>query len=238
MMYQSTLPGFPESVCRVCRAITNTNKQGVCAGREKGCAKRLINLAQYRTQDSINKTYRAFTPEDFELLLRRQAFRCARPGCETTMQSWSPNHAPELHIDHWHNDTLRVRGLLCSNCNSSLRERQELLGQLSQWQWDYVLFHSECWSCSRWNFDGEDVHELERYLMDVNADSPSSARPRPAIQDSTRFIAKGAPAHEVIRVLTRLGAMNDEESWRLELAVQEQFAPHIESKPLIRPCWS
>lgn len=50
----------------------------------------------------------------YELLLESQNYKCAI--CESKIGN---NRASRLFVDHCH-DTLKVRGLLCSNCNHGL----------------------------------------------------------------------------------------------------------------------
>jgi hypothetical protein len=61
---------------------------------------------------SLWKLYR-LTPRDFDDLLKKQHGRCAACGVEHTEKK-------SLCVDHVHDDTKKVRGLLCHNCNRAL----------------------------------------------------------------------------------------------------------------------
>lgn len=69
---------------------------------------RLRNL-RYNLKYNFNLTL-----EEYELLLKKQNYKCAI--CKI---SESGGNGKRLHVDHCHT-TSKVRGLLCNNCNTSL----------------------------------------------------------------------------------------------------------------------
>jgi hypothetical protein len=58
------------------------------------------------------------TPEAYADLLERQRGKCAICRCDPNVRYAQQGVAMRrLHVDHWHDDTTAVRGLLCHNCN-------------------------------------------------------------------------------------------------------------------------
>jgi Recombination endonuclease VII len=86
----------------------------------KSCGKRRNRTYCKENKDSINKQVResyrqkkyGISPKEWEVLFNSQNGRCAI--CETG----------KLGKNHWHTDhdhqTGRIRGILCSNCNTAL----------------------------------------------------------------------------------------------------------------------
>lgn len=70
--------------------------------KDTGWVRRFATLASY-----------GLTEEDYNAMLRAQENRCA--ACER--ESWEVKRG--LFVDHCHK-TGRVRGLLCSNCNTAI----------------------------------------------------------------------------------------------------------------------
>lgn len=56
------------------------------------------------------------TVEEWEALYKKQRGRCANPGCRRKNGTVGRGR---LHVDHDHK-TGRVRGLICSHCNTAL----------------------------------------------------------------------------------------------------------------------
>ena len=67
------------------------------------------------------------TQADFDALLAKQDGRCAICGA-------LPSEADRgrLHVDHEHNGTKRVRGLLCGLCNRALGRPDQVPGWLDK----------------------------------------------------------------------------------------------------------
>lgn len=99
-IHQSTMRGkryvYPNKDCNGCRAESDRIRR-----------RNFPNKAS--TRKSQLKIKYGLTPEDFEMMLREQSEQCLI--CQQKMAV--PN------IDHCH-QTGKVRGLLCSNCNTGL----------------------------------------------------------------------------------------------------------------------
>lgn len=77
------------------------------------------DLAARRTRAHNLKHFYGITIEDFDSMFRAQNGRCAI--CGTKKQDAKGDR---FHVDHNH-DTKKVRGLLCSNCNTILGYAKE-----------------------------------------------------------------------------------------------------------------
>ncbi len=75
---------------------------------------------QYSNYDYIRFVGRRYglTPERYQELLDEQDGKCAICRCDPKVKySHLALNQQRLHVDHWHDDTTAVRGLLCGNCN-------------------------------------------------------------------------------------------------------------------------
>lgn len=72
-------------------------------------------------KNSVNESLRTLgcTKEKYELLILTQENKCAICNKEETKKSRTPGKICRLAIDHNH-DTLKIRGLLCHECNTGL----------------------------------------------------------------------------------------------------------------------
>lgn len=78
--------------------------------KERLAEQRRARGSTYRKGEHFKARY-GITREDYDLMLEGQGGTCAICG--------SPPKANRLHVDHDH-ATGRVRGLLCTKCNTSL----------------------------------------------------------------------------------------------------------------------
>lgn len=91
--------------------------------RDRANAKRLAD-PEHRAQKRRNEVRRnhGIEPEEYDGLIAAQDGRCAicrrLPGGRANGRA-REGHPPSLHVDHDHR-TGRIRGLLCSNCNTML----------------------------------------------------------------------------------------------------------------------
>jgi hypothetical protein len=74
-----------------------------------------VKQALKERDQHLRRTY-GITLEDYERMLAEQGGVC--PLCGRTADEAHPDKRP-LVVDHCH-DTLKVRGLLCSQCNSAI----------------------------------------------------------------------------------------------------------------------
>lgn len=112
------------------RTITSGNLRRNKGNVSCGCAKAerirqrsmthgKSGTAEYKRYKDFVKRYRKYglTEEDYERLKKQQDFRCAI--CGVVPDSVSSRLHDGFHIDHCHVSG-RVRGLLCSNCNTGI----------------------------------------------------------------------------------------------------------------------
>ncbi len=85
----------------------------------------------------LSKNY-GITPEDFERMHKEQKGRCRI--CKRTAEE-AGGRWPRLHVDHCHT-TGKVRGLLCSKCNTGLGMFQDSPERLENAVM-YLLKHQE-----------------------------------------------------------------------------------------------
>lgn len=128
-----------EKRCSVCQLVKSASDFGLRSdGRFLRSECRLCRNARsrkryWRKRDEVARTYRRWhlrtryglTEADYEALLERQGGGCAICG-SPTVRDRTRN---QLYVDHDH-QTGRVRGLLCSPCNSGLgafRDSRDLL---------------------------------------------------------------------------------------------------------------
>lgn len=96
----------------------------------------LLRQPEYLRCRNLRLNY-GLTPDQYSALLSRQAGVCA--ACRKPETAWSKraNRLKMLSVDHNHK-TGKVRGLLCSACNSALgyaREDPERLVGLARYIW-------------------------------------------------------------------------------------------------------
>lgn len=98
------------SIAAKARVYRAANKEVIAVRKKEGydqAAQRRRNL----------KAHYGMSDEDFSEMLGEQMGCCKGCGCSFRMSK--PLGADTCHIDHDHK-TGKVRGLLCSNCNSAL----------------------------------------------------------------------------------------------------------------------
>lgn len=117
--------------CGTCKIVKDADQFDRCRSRTDGLQPRCKSCQiEYRrrvlVQDrhSARKRNYGITPQDYDLMLKKQDGRCAI--CRQT-----PSAAPKgiLYIDHDH-QTDAVRGLLCQPCNTAiglLKDRPDLM---------------------------------------------------------------------------------------------------------------
>lgn len=93
------------SLCTECRPLAAREKS------DRWRRKNAVALAARRRGYNLRAAY-GITVEDYDRMLAEQGGRCA--SCNDQPRGQKP-----LCVDHCH-ETGRVRGLLCSNCNTSL----------------------------------------------------------------------------------------------------------------------
>lgn len=72
---------------------------------------------KYNYVAGLKKRY-GLTPERYATMLEEQDGCCAICGCDPAVKyAHQALKVRRLHVDHWHDDTTAVRGLLCHNCN-------------------------------------------------------------------------------------------------------------------------
>lgn len=110
---------YKDSTCMVCRRnkhLENPEKRKIHReGTKNWCNKYPDKLKNQRLRKY------GITLEDYNILREQQNFCCAicKRHEEEVEQSRSSRTAYALHVDHCHT-THKIRGLLCSNCNTML----------------------------------------------------------------------------------------------------------------------
>lgn len=104
------------------RYAANPEKYREKSARQRQCDDPERRREVYR-RAHLKRLY-GITPEDFDAMLAAQGGCCAICGTDT------PRGRGRFHVDHCHT-TGRVRGLLCTLCNTSLH-RAELDGWLER----------------------------------------------------------------------------------------------------------
>lgn len=98
------------------RIYNSQNKERISKVRKDYRNKNAEKLtAYYQSDERRNLVYLrvyGITLEDYNALFERQNGVCA--GCKR------PSKNKRLHIDHVHDETKKVRGLLCNSCNRAL----------------------------------------------------------------------------------------------------------------------
>ena len=81
------------------------------------------------------------TLEQYEALLEKQGGKCAICEEPETSVDGKTGTLKNLAVDHCHN-SMKVRGLLCSRCNTTLGKIEES-PQLLRAMWDYLREHAK-----------------------------------------------------------------------------------------------
>lgn len=118
--------GKPQAQCKVCRAdymkaLYQNNREVERQKRKtwyeqnksKALAKHKANYAVNKDVVNLKRRLRKYglTEQEHYAILEQQNYKCANETCTSKITG--------LHIDHCHQSG-RVRGYLCSNCNTTL----------------------------------------------------------------------------------------------------------------------
>jgi len=101
--------------CKSCKAISSkthyyTNKARINAKNRKYYYENPVRFQEYNRNSHLKRTY-GISTSIYENMLKSQNYTCkVCGGIEDTKK---------LNVDHCHT-TLKVRGLLCTNCNVAL----------------------------------------------------------------------------------------------------------------------
>lgn len=128
--------------CRKCANIMTENWQKKDIERRNRYQRELRKTENYRINNRrgfIKRKYN-ITPEHYDLLLESQNHVCAIcKKRETTIESNSQRLKP-LCIDHTHDESKKVRGLLCNRCNPMLGYAQDKI-EILQAAIEYLRRH-------------------------------------------------------------------------------------------------
>ena len=108
--------GTLSPTCRKCAYKTSAKWQKANAARRRVTQQNWQSQHKEKVRNYWRKYKYALTSSQFEQLLQYQNYCCAI--CDLKFTCDSRNTTP--HIDHAHDQTRRVRGLLCGNCNSGI----------------------------------------------------------------------------------------------------------------------
>lgn len=127
-MTQITMFTIDTKQCRTCKSVLPLNenyfypREDSKDGFRNDC--RDCKREEVRTN---NFKHCGYEWGDYHRMLEDQQHRCANPGCRVHVSEWkaerqaknNDRRPTDLCIDHCHT-TNKIRGLLCSNCNTAL----------------------------------------------------------------------------------------------------------------------
>jgi len=123
--------GYVRGECRECekkvtKAAYDANPEKHCAAARKWCKENPEHHAKIKREwrknnldkhnDIVRRSLYKLEPEAFKQMLQDQENKCAI--CRLPFNKTNRVNTP--HVDHAHDETKRVRGLLCGNCNSGI----------------------------------------------------------------------------------------------------------------------
>lgn len=110
----STAAEAVATVKRNCTICNQLKEQSAFAPSEWKRAEKSKTGARCRTCRKFDDVLRRYglTREKYMGLLEKQKHQCALCRCALSEKL--------VHVDHWHDNRRRVRGLLCANCNTGI----------------------------------------------------------------------------------------------------------------------
>jgi Recombination endonuclease VII len=132
---------FPEKVCNTCKKLlpleAYSNRKSFKDGKENKCrsCRYAYNKQHRKNNPDKTKVYRKksnlwasykITLDQYNIFLESQNYKCAI--CKIHVDQVGGRHGT-LNVDHCHN-TGKIRGLLCSNCNTGLGQFKDNTNRL------------------------------------------------------------------------------------------------------------
>jgi hypothetical protein len=115
---------YTDSTCMVCRRKHYLSKEGKRDIHRKGQSNWYYNNPEKAKEQRLRRY--GISLAEYNIIRENQNYRCACCGRheEEVEQGKAKTPATSLQVDHCH-DTGKVRGLLCTNCNTLLGKSKD-----------------------------------------------------------------------------------------------------------------